>query len=99
MATPKLTAPQIPKEHIEQYGIYMRSDAWAGIRKLVLERDAHSCQACCVGDVLLHVHHLTYSRLFREHIDDLICLCVPCHDTLHDVARKQRAKLTRHAPH
>ena len=31
----------------------------------------------------LEVHHLTYERIGREHPDDLIVLCPPCHARIH----------------
>jgi hypothetical protein len=34
------------------------------------------------------VHHLSYRRLGREQMRDLVLLCLPCHDRVHRFARR-----------
>jgi 5-methylcytosine-specific restriction endonuclease McrA len=71
------------------YAQYIHSDEWRAVR----ERFFHSklfkgrCQACPSTD-RLHVHHLTYKRLGREYLRDLVALCEGCHANVHD---RQRA--------
>lgn len=60
------------------YRRYLLSKEWRDKRKQVLERDQGVCQRC--GDAANHAHHLTYDRIFREPLYDLISLCKPCHD-------------------
>lgn len=68
-----------------RYVAYITSDPrWQARRKLVLERDNHTCQGCLVARAT-HVHHETYSRLFDEFMFDLISLCEPCHGRIHRV--------------
>lgn len=85
-------APSIPKRHIQAYAVYIRSDAWNERRRACRNRDHHTCQSCGKTDVQLDVHHKTYQRLFHESLDDLVCLCVPCHDFIHSIAKYRRAK-------
>ena len=61
--------------------------AWKEIRKLVLERDKHTCQDC--GKPAKGVHHLVPYRL--SHSDDpfnLLTLCYRCHAKWDAVFRK-----------
>lgn len=41
------------------------------------------CEACGSGSDL-HVHHMTYERLFRERLSDLKLLCKGCHYFVHN---------------
>jgi 5-methylcytosine-specific restriction endonuclease McrA len=53
------------------------------LRTRVLERDGWKCQ-CCGSSVDLHVHHLRYrGRLGSDVIDNLISLCIDCHNNEH----------------
>jgi 5-methylcytosine-specific restriction endonuclease McrA len=67
------------------YARYRRSRHWQEIRALRFERDGHRCQDCKgkSGDPVLEVHHLTYDRLGRERLEDLVTLCQRCHSTRH----------------
>jgi len=57
---------------------YYLSNIWQGVRRRVLKRDGHKCRKC--GKRYgLQIHHLTYDRLYHEHDDDLITLCITCH--------------------
>lgn len=66
-----------------KYSQYLSSPEWRAKRKLVLERDNYKCQRCAATR-RLQVHHLTYERIFKERLDDLLTLCQPCHRRLHD---------------
>ena len=84
---------------------YWRSSEWRALKRAVLRRDRGRC-ACCKrargdadprlrGDhkVILEVHHLTYERFGREHMDDLLTLCRRCHSTEHQwIARVKRVR-------
>jgi 5-methylcytosine-specific restriction endonuclease McrA len=71
--------------HSPFYAAYMKSEAWRAKRKVVLFRAGNRCQRC--GERKgLQVHHLTYDRLGRESLSDLICLCKNCHK-IADVVR------------
>jgi 5-methylcytosine-specific restriction endonuclease McrA len=64
------------------YKEYLQSDAWKAKRKAVLIRDQLRCQLCG-HEKNLHVHHVTYDRIYNEDLEDLITLCSDCHSTLH----------------
>lgn len=66
----------------EAYKEYLQSDAWKAKRKAVLIRDGLRCQLCG-HDRNLHVHHITYERIYAEDLDDLITVCNKCHDKVH----------------
>lgn len=63
------------------YSSYIRSPKWAELRKAVLKRDKGVCRDC--GKPAKQVHHLTYDRIFREAMEDLISLCGVCHAKRH----------------
>ena len=66
----------------EKYYTYLLSKEWKLIRKKILSRDGNRCQWC--GDYhSLHIHHLTYDRVYHEDLDDLITLCSQCHENYH----------------
>ena len=61
-----------------EYQKYLRSEHWQKIRSERLKIDDFKCQKC--GRPFdLQVHHLTYDRIGKEDINDLITLCKNCH--------------------
>lgn len=60
---------------------YLRSAHWIELAALVRVRDRNQCQVCQTRPV--HVHHLTYTRLGGELLDDLVALCASCHAKVH----------------
>lgn len=64
------------------YAEYLQSDGWKERRQRKLEQAGHRCQRC-ESRSRLHVHHLTYQRLGKEHPDDLMVLCHRCHAAEH----------------
>lgn len=64
------------------YNSYILSQQWAEKRKAVIDRDNGICQRC-EDAAIDHVHHLTYERIGRERLDDLIGLCATCHAIEH----------------
>jgi len=65
------------------YTRYLMSEEWAEKREKALKRDGYCCTSC--GDAATDVHHLTYDRLYDEHIDDLTSLCRDCHSAIHGI--------------
>jgi hypothetical protein len=67
------------------YSTYMRSAAWAAIRRQIWIRAGWACERCGVewGRGSLECHHLDYRRLGRELPMDLVLVCEGCHDFLH----------------
>jgi 5-methylcytosine-specific restriction endonuclease McrA len=61
---------------------YLQSERWKTKRKLVMQRDSNTCQACLQAPAE-EVHHRTYARIGAEPAFDLVSLCGPCHRRLH----------------
>lgn len=67
-----------------RYEDYLSTDHWQQMRSAVFEAKGKFCQRC-FSRHNLHVHHLTYERVGREQLDDLIPLCAPCHQFEHSM--------------
>jgi len=69
-----------------RYSEYLQSPAWAARRTEVLMRDDCQCQAgypsCLIRAT--EVHHLSYKHAFDEPLFDLVSVCHPCHERLHN---------------
>lgn len=65
-----------------RYSQYLDSDDWQSLRTQVFVRDNFTCQACHENPAT-QVHHLTYERVFQEHLSDLVAVCRPCHKLQH----------------
>ena len=61
-----------------RYAKYLRSSKWCKTRTKALLRDKHECRHCG-SKVQLEVHHITYKRIYKEKLKDLITLCKSCH--------------------
>lgn len=66
----------------KRYKSYLKSPRWKAKRKRVLARDGFKCVRCG-NKYNLQVHHLTYKRIFKERLSDLITLCQSCHKKEH----------------
>jgi 5-methylcytosine-specific restriction endonuclease McrA len=60
-----------------------KSVLWKSIREWALLRAGNKCEKCGAA-FPLQVHHKTYARLGKEGPNDLIVLCVPCHEEEHE---------------
>jgi hypothetical protein len=69
------------REFFDWYNRYLASSAWQEIRAAALARDGHACRGCSAPAA--QVHHLTYARVGYEHLDDLLSVCVSCHEEIH----------------
>lgn len=65
-----------------KYKNYLLSVEWKEKRWLVLERDNSLCQHCKTATAE-NIHHLKYDNLFNEPLEDLLSLCMPCHEKEH----------------
>jgi len=70
------------REFFDWYNRYLASAEWQTIRSAALARDGHVCRVCFVS-AAAQVHHLTYQRVGYEHLDDLLSVCVSCHEQIH----------------
>lgn len=64
------------------YNRYLESPQWKALRVKVLRRDKFVCQGCGTAGAT-QVHHLTYKRVGREMLFDLVSVCDTCHDSIH----------------
>jgi hypothetical protein len=64
------------------YTQYLETEHWRALRVRVMARDKNLCQGCLINPAY-DVHHLTYDRLGREMLFDLVAMCRKCHDSLH----------------
>lgn len=69
----------------EQYSQYLSSEAWRDRRELVLKRAHGVCEGCGLAQAT-QVHHLTYVRIGREMLFDLVAICDDCHEVVHGKA-------------
>lgn len=61
------------------YDTYLRSQTWKARRLAVLKRAGRGCEECGKTGVPRDVHHITYTRIGDEPLDDLLALCRDCH--------------------
>lgn len=66
----------------EWYDRYLASPEWHRKRQLVLKRDGYRCRGCD-QQTATQVHHLTYERVGREMLFDLVSICDRCHKLCH----------------
>ena len=68
---------------LQAHSEYLLSDTWRAKRRAVLKRDDHFCQGCLQAPAT-EVHHLTYANYGDEFLFELISLCQPCHERVHE---------------
>jgi 5-methylcytosine-specific restriction endonuclease McrA len=73
------------EERARQYHAYLATPAWAIKRARVIERAGGLCEGCRKNPPA-EVHHLTYERVGREMLFDLVAVCRVCHEIIHDVS-------------
>lgn len=66
------------------YKGYLASTCWSARRLAVLSRADGRCEECHAADAT-EVHHVTYARVGRERLGDLLGLCTTCHNGHHGV--------------
>jgi 5-methylcytosine-specific restriction endonuclease McrA len=59
---------------------YMKTTKWKKKRKAKLDQVGRRCERCGSVTGRIDVHHKTYERLGNERLEDLIVLCVRCHE-------------------
>ena len=71
-------------EFRDKKSIYMKSNSWNQLRIDRLDLDNYTCQLCNRNGISLSVHHITYTRVYNEKLDDLRSLCSYCHTKIHN---------------
>lgn len=69
------------------YTQYISSDDWVKRRHDYYLTHKRLCRSCGSKERTIHLHHRTYDRLGSEIDDDLIPMCVHCHENLHFIQR------------
>jgi hypothetical protein len=67
---------------------YYKSPQWADLRERTLQRAGYVCEQCRVNRAK-QAHHLTYERLGNELLNDLLAVCISCHEELHGIDRQK----------
>lgn len=77
--------PEPPKEDRKVwYAWYLTTPKWDRIRRAVLRRANSACEGCGGIGLALQVHHLTYKHVGNEFLWELVAVCDPCHERVHD---------------
>jgi hypothetical protein len=69
------------------YTAYLLSPEWKAIRQIKLRQSSHKCEGC-LNASRLQIHHLTYKRIGREKMSDLMVLCDNCHGQVHEMWKR-----------
>jgi 5-methylcytosine-specific restriction endonuclease McrA len=70
---------------------YMKTAKLKKKRKAKLDQAGRRCERCGSVNGRMDVHHKTYDRLGNERLEDLVVLCVRCHE-IEDEHRAAEAK-------
>lgn len=70
------------------YTWYLKSPRWAAKREAYFNLYGKYCRACRTTYGPIQLHHLTYERLGRESMRDLVALCSKCHREVESLYRK-----------
>jgi 5-methylcytosine-specific restriction endonuclease McrA len=87
-------AEQGPRKML--YSLYLKTSHWRRIRERTLQRDRRRCVRC--QKKATDIHHLTYVRLGREDLNDLVSVCRDCHLKVHEnclVIKAPKQKLSK----
>lgn len=72
------------------YKEYLETEEWKKTRGKRLAIDKYQCKFCGSKENL-QVHHLSYNNIGNEDVEaDLITLCKPCHESIHQVISLHR---------
>lgn len=70
------------------YNSYIKGPRWAAKREAYFNAFGKYCRACLTTYGPIQLHHMTYDRLGRERMSDLIALCTKCHREVESLYRK-----------
>ena len=81
-----LKNPSLANEKIRHWGYQKGQNyGFANTKAYVLTRDGYTCQQCKAKHVRFEVHHIIFrSNGGSDDANNLITLCKPCHDGVHD---------------
>lgn len=73
---------EVKGEWWELYTAYLKSEEWLLKREYRMNIDNNRCYVCN-SDYILQVHHMHYKNVGDEFMEDLITVCINCHQKLH----------------
>jgi hypothetical protein len=76
-----------------KYEDYLKSTHWKEFKASYMAQWRKPHCAFCRARRRLNLHHVDYSRLGREEFDDVLLLCVDCHEEVHQM-KKDHPDLT-----
>lgn len=82
-------------ERSEKYNRYLKSKEWRELKAYLISKRGLKCEICGAKKFFfrqVHIHHITYARLFNELPSDLLILCVGCHKNQHTKKNKGKQK-------
>jgi len=65
---------------------------YQNVKEYVLVRDGHKCQVCGKGKIKLHVHHIESRKTGGNAPNNLVTLCLECHDGVHNGTKQLKKK-------
>lgn len=73
----------------QSYQEYLKSREWAKAKERfkMSKRYKAKCAGCGIRHVPLDIHHMTYAHIGNENPEDLVELCRPCHEAIHECQR------------
>lgn len=78
----------------EEYKAYLLSIEWKTIRQRLFTERGKQCERCS-SNRILQIHHLTYERIFKEEMSDLLILCRSCHEKEHGIGKVKKNKVVK----
>ena len=71
------------------YKEYLLSKEWKSKRLKILQRSGGVCEICNTKRAY-QVHHITYKRVYKENLSDLIAICGICHQAEHNLLTEEQ---------
>ncbi len=77
---------------MSKYKQYLLRKQWADMKVDLITLRGAKCERCEKKTLKLHLHHLSYDRLYNEEPEDLELLCAGCHATDHGIIKFRKSK-------
>lgn len=77
------------------YDQYLCSPHWQVFKQEFWNQTHRICFSCKSTHQPLSIHHLTYKRLGKEKISDVVPLCTSCHEKIHLFATDRRISIKK----
>lgn len=89
----------VPSERLQLLINYIRNDElmkfyksreWMALRQIALKRDNYECQMCKAkgryhkAENVHHVKEVKIAPHLSLTLDNLLCVCIPCHNEIHE---------------